>query len=294
MDPDPGGRDDPLTPNAAACDAAKWRRTCLVACALALSVLVPSLGAEPVSGRPGRQVDPMEVVSHDGGPDSTGRRRFASAADSVDWELARERANNAQGFRLVISLFDRRLWAIIGGDTLLNAPVAVASNASLDYQGRRWTFTTPRGRRSIVAKDSLPVWVPPDWHYYEVAREHGLVVKSLVVGRPELLEDGRRLEARSSVVGVVGPDSLFIPLPPGDEIIFDGFLYIPPLGTLNRQISGELGLYRIDLGGGFSLHGTRDLGSIGEAATHGCIRLRDADIAWLYQFARVGLGVYIY
>jgi hypothetical protein len=230
----------------------------------------------------------------DGGPDSTGRRRFASVADSVDWELARGRAANARGFRLVISLLDRRLWAIIGADTLLEAPVAVASNALLDYQGRRWTFTTPRGRRSVVAKDSLPLWVPPEWHYYEVARERGLVVKPLVAGRPELLEDGSRLEIRSPVVGVVGPDSIFLPLPPGEEIIYDGFLFIPPLGTLNRQISGELGLYRIDLGGGFSLHGTRDLGSIGEAATHGCIRLRDADIAWLYEVVRVGLSVYIY
>lgn len=233
-------------------------------------------------------------MRHDGWPDSTGRRRFASAADSVDWELARTRAANAQGFRLVISLLDRRLWAIIGVDTLLDAPVAVASNALLDYQGRRWTFTTPRGRRSIVAKDSLPVWVPPEWHYYEVARERGLVVKPLAADRPELLEDGTRLEVRSSVVGTVGPDSIFLPLPPGDEIIYDGFLFIPPLGTLNRQIAGELGLYRIDLGGGFLLHGTQDLSSIGEAATHGCIRLRDADIAWLYEFVRVGLSVYIY
>jgi hypothetical protein len=236
----------------------------------------------------------VEVVRYDGGPDSTGRRRFASAADSADWELARERANAAQGFRLVISLLDRRLWAIIGSDTLLDAPIAVASGALLEYQGRQWMFTTPRGRRSVIAKDSLPLWIPPDWHYYEVARERGLVVKRLIVDRPERLRDGSRLEVRMPAVGIVGPDSIFLPLPPGEEIIYDGFLFVPPLGTLNRQVAGELGLYRIDLGGGFLLHGTQAIDSIGEAATHGCIRLRDTDIAWLYEFVRVGLSVYIY
>ena len=194
----------------------------------------------------------------------------------------------------MISLADRRLWAIIAADTLLDVPVAVASGLSLDYQGRRWSFTTPRGVRTIVAKDSQPVWVPPDWHYYEVASARGLVVKQLVPGQPLMLEDGRRLQIRSSVVGVVGADSLFRPLPPDAEIIFDGFLYIPPLGTANRQIAGELGRYRIDLGGGLLLHGTPDPESIGTAATHGCIRLRDDDIAWLFEFVPLSVRVYIY
>ena len=197
-------------------------------------------------------------------------------------------------FRLAISLADRRLWAIIGADTLLDVPIAVASGASLDYQGRRWSFTTPRGVRPVVSKDSLPVWVPPDWHYYEVAKTRGLVVRPLGPGAVVDLEDGRRLEVRDSVVGVVERDSAFAPLLPGDEIIYDGLLFIPPLGTMNRRIAGELGRYRLTLAGGVLLHGTPDVASIGAAATHGCIRLRDADIAWLYEFVPLGTRVYIY
>ena len=34
--------------------------------------------------------------------------------------------------------------------------------------------------------------------------------------------------------------------------------------------------------------------SIGKAATHGCMRLRDEDIEWLYQFVPVGTKIYIY
>lgn len=209
-------------------------------------------------------------------------------------DRTRATADTARGFRLVISVDDRRLWAIIGTDTLLSAPVSVASGSTLDYQGRRWKFETPRGRRTVVAKDSLPMWVPPEWHYYEVARARGLLVRNVDAGRPVEMGDGRRLEVRGAAVGIVGLDSVFTALPPTDEIIVDGVLYIPPLGTANRRIPGELGAYRIDLGAGYMLHGTRDASSIGQAATHGCIRLRDADIAWLYEFVPIGVRVFIY
>jgi hypothetical protein len=138
------------------------------------------------------------------------------------------------------------------------------------------------------------VWIPPEWHYYEVARERGLIVRQLVPGQPVQLEDGTRLEVRGPLVGVVDLDSTFTSLPPGDEIIFDGFLFVPPIGTRNRQIEGELGRYRLDLGEGFALHGTPHQESIGQATTHGCIRLLDDDIAWLYRFVAVGTPVYIY
>jgi hypothetical protein len=292
MDPDHGRRDTALTPNAGRKDAAKWWwRPGLVAVLLACGVsslathTTPALGAQSVT---------IQVLDRDGGSDSSGPRRFVSASDSVDWDRVKTLAASARGFRLVISLLDRRMWAIIGADTLLDTPVAVASGTSLSYQGRRWSFTTPRGVRNVVAKDSLPVWVPPDWHYYEVAKARGLVVRQLLPGQPAMLEDGRRLEIRSSIVGIVGADSLFRPLPTDAEIIYDGFLYVPPLGTANRRIAGELGRYRIDLGGGLLLHGTPDAESIGTAATHGCIRLRDDDIAWLFEFVPLGVRVYIY
>ena len=42
------------------------------------------------------------------------------------------------------------------------------------------------------------------------------------------------------------------------------------------------------------LHGTPREESIGQAATHGCVRLREADVAWLYDFVPVGTRVYVY
>lgn len=252
--------------------------------------------ASTVRGLPTALGQQRAVPSKSVGGDSADaeRRRFTSEADSLGWKAARSLAGKAEGFRVVVSMFDRHLWAIMGIDTLLSAPVGVASGASLDYQGRQWSFRTPRGRRVVVAKDSFPAWVPPEWHYYEVARNRGLVVRKLVAGQPVALDDGRLLEVRADLVGVVGPDSAFAPLPVGDEIILDGFLFIPPLGTQQRRIPGILGSYRLDLGGGYLLHGTPDIKSIGEAATHGCVRLGDDAIAWLYTFVPVGTRVYIY
>jgi hypothetical protein len=194
----------------------------------------------------------------------------------------------------MVSIDERRIWAILDEDTLMTAPIAVGRGSSLAYQGKRWTFETPRGARTVLRKDSLPVWIPPDWHYYEVARARGLVVQRLEVDRPSPLPDGRRLEVRSGVAGVIEEDSSFTPLPTDEEIVFDGLLFMPPIGTRNRRIEGELGRYRLDLGNGVMLHGTPHQSSIGEASTHGCIRLRDADIAWLYEFIPVGTRVYIY
>ena len=63
---------------------------------------------------------------------------------------------------------------------------------------------------------------------------------------------------------------------------------------MNRQIAGELGRFRLGLGDGYFIHGTPYEETVGQAATHGCVRLHDADIEWLYNNIDVGTPVYIY
>lgn len=196
--------------------------------------------------------------------------------------------------RVVISLSDRRLWVIDGADTLLSAPAAVGSDSVLEYQGRRWRFSTPRGAYPVLRKDSIPAWIPPDWHYYEVARVQGYGVRFLNRGRGVTLRDGRRLVVRGDEVGVIDPDSGFVPVPADEEILFDGTVFIPPIGTRNRRIPGELGRYRLALADGISLHGTPSKDSIGHAVTHGCIRLADEDVAWLFANVPIGTIVHIF
>jgi lipoprotein-anchoring transpeptidase ErfK/SrfK len=195
----------------------------------------------------------------------------------------------------VVSLFDRKVVVLHGTDTIRVAKAAVASGMTLDYAGRKWTFRTPRGRHRVLRKADEPVWTPPDWLYAEVASEHELKLSRIPNGGSVRLSDGSRLSARDSVVGIMTPQSAeFVPLRTDEHIVFDNTIFIPPYGTVNRRISGELGRYALDLGEGYMIHGTPHEDSIGRAITHGCIRLADEDIAWMYEMIPVGTPVYIY
>jgi hypothetical protein len=219
---------------------------------------------------------------------------FRSRADSIASVRTRLSADRDRDLRIVISLNDRELWALIGTDTLLVAPVAVSTDETLEYAGKSWRFETPRGVRSVIAKKENPVWIPPEWHYAEVAQENGLRLAAMKPGKT-MLQNGDWLEVRDQQAGVVDHETgQFAFLPTDEEVIFDETLFIPPVGTLNRRIEGELGRHMLDTGNGFLLHGTPHKATIGTAATHGCIRLRDEDIRWLYDMVPVGTKVYIY
>ena len=98
---------------------------------------------------------------------------------------------------------------------------------------------------------------------------------------------------RDGVVGL-STSGEFEPLPTDEHIVFDNTLFIPPEGTKHRVIQGELGHFRLDMGEGYLLHGTPYAKSIGAAVTHGCVRMHDEDIEWLYENVPVGTKVYIY
>lgn len=227
------------------------------------------------------------------------RVRFRNRADSLSWVRSVRAAQKARGFRLEVSLNDKMLLVINGADTLRTAPIAVGMGSALNYGGRRWFFETPRGRRKVLRKEADPVWTPPEWAYAEVAHEYGLKLRALPGNKPFRLKDGRLLAVRDSLVGVIERSEAtgkreWAALPSEEHIVFDNTLFIPPITSKNRRISGELGKYRLDLGEGYLLHGTPHQDSIGRAATHGCVRLLDEDIEWLYQNVPVGTAVYIY
>ena len=195
--------------------------------------------------------------------------------------------------RIVVSVDDRWLWLLRGADTLLSVPAGVGTGQTLRYGERRWRFHTPRGVRRVIGKAADPVWTPPDWHYVEVARENGLELVWLERGAPVALGEGVSLAVRGRDAGLVLPDGAWEPLPTGEEIVFDGTLYAPPLGTRQRRVPGELGTHKLDLGDGYLIHGTRDPGSVGGAVSHGCVRLRNGDVARLYRLVPVGTEVEI-
>jgi hypothetical protein len=219
--------------------------------------------------------------------------RYRSTRDSVAGELARAGADKHPGLRVVVQLDARELAVLDGADTLLVAPVAIGRDTTIRYGTRTWSFDTPRGKRTVRRKDENPVWVPPDWHYVEVAHRKGFSLAHLPARGGVSIGGGRRLVVKGGTVGVQAGKS-FTALPTDEEIVFGNTLYVPPLGTANRRIEGELGRFRLDLGDGYQLHGTPHEDTIGDAATHGCIRLYDEDVEWLYQHVPLGTPVFIF
>ena len=196
--------------------------------------------------------------------------------------------------RIEVSLSARRLWVLAGElDTSYTAPVAVGSGRKLTTQDRTWKFQTPLGTTKVVARETNPVWVPPEWHYVELARARGLRLERLNPNDLVVLSRNRSIVVNGVVVGLMEEDSVFQPLPPDEEIVFDGTLFIPPFGSAQRRVVGVLGPYRLLLANGVGLHGTPDQASIGKAVTHGCIRLRDDDVTWLYENVPIGTKVEI-
>ncbi|HEY9230050.1 MAG TPA: L,D-transpeptidase family protein [Gemmatimonadaceae bacterium] len=233
------------------------------------------------------------AASTDNSDDEGVSYRFKNASDSASWARGRSLAAKSSGYRIVVSLQDRHVWALIGRDTVLSAPAAVAKGTTLEFGNSAWKFVTPRGVRTVLGKDADPIWQPPEWLYAETALANDLKLGHIYVGKPIKLRDGRILTVRDGYVGIMD-GGVFGRLPIDEHIVFEGKLYIPPMGTKNRMVEGELGKYRLNLGDGYLLHGTPYKESIGMAATHGCIRLRDEDIEWLYDHIPVGTKVYIY
>jgi hypothetical protein len=223
-------------------------------------------------------------------------RAFKSRKDSVQWSAARASALRSEGYRIVVDIFAHELYVIdANGDTLRKASAATATNATLTYGGRNWSFETPRGVRKVLSKDKDPVWRPPDWHFAEVALEHNLKLRTLERGQVVRLRDGTRLKIEGDEVGIIAPGSKeFQPLVLDMHVVFDNTLFVPPVDTKHRQIEGELGHFRLYLGDGYQIHGTPYANSIGSSVTHGCVRLHDDDIEWLYENVPVGTRVYIY
>ena len=128
--------------------------------------------------------------------------------------------------------------------------------------------------------------------------EDGVLVRksNAATGSDRILRKGRRVwwfrtpRGKHSVVRKIKdpvwskPDWAFIeegrPVPPADS----------PL----RKERGTMGRYALDLGERVMIHGTNDPKSIGRRVSHGCIRLPNDMISFLYKKAEVGTEVHIF
>jgi len=224
-------------------------------------------------------------------------------------------ASRARGMKILVSTEDRWLWLVQGRDTLMSVPVAVGMGESFSYQGRKWYFATPRGRRRVLNKVEDPVWTVPDWQYYEEASDRHLELVRVAPGkRYDIATDSSSLGVlgaptdddpylkyivmRAGQVGWVNKFDQFTPAdgehyiePPGT-----GKLFMPPAGSEQRKVHNALGPYALNMGDGYLLHGTNDFdeNSIGRAVSHGCVRLNNDEVTRLYSIVPTGTPVYIF
>lgn len=173
---------------------------------------------------------------------------------------------------LVVSLAERRVLFIKANDTIFRAPVAIGSGKTVVIDGQTKRFQTPRGRMHITHKERDPVWVPPNWHYVEVARNNGLGLVDMSNASPNALAG----------------------YPAGQVPIRGGKVIIPPWGSPQRQYRGKLGYAKLEMYDGYYFHGTDNEASVGGAASHGCLRMLRNDIKWMYENVPLGTPVYIY
>jgi hypothetical protein len=224
------------------------------------------------------------------------RKRVGASTDTLKQILADSPELPGDEPYLVVSIEDHRLWYKQGDRVLYETQVATGSGKVLSgSSGNQWKFETPRGRLVVQSKETDPVWVPPDWHFVELAKKKGLGLVRLA--------RGQAVPAGSAQIAVSGndvvrrlPDGTEQPLEAGEgrEIVANGNVIIPPFGTNQRKFAGVLGTHRLNLGDGYALHGTDKPETIGRSVSHGCIRLRNEDIETLYRMVPVGTPIYIY
>jgi hypothetical protein len=268
----------------------------LVGGMLALTAATTSLFVHTVGVRLRRDVarlmleDRLEVL------DSARWRVAGSARTLSDAEGAPEPPHDRP--YVVISLEERHLWYKQGGAVLFSTEVATGSGKTMVKEGgaSAWKFDTPRGRLVVQSKEEAPVWAPPDWHYVEQSRKRGLGLVRLEIGRSLTAADGSVITVEGSDVVRALPDGRrnVLQATDGREIVVDGKVIVPPLGTAQRRYKGVLGTHRLNMGNGYAMHGTNRPETVGHAVSHGCVRLRNEDIAKLYAMVSVGTPVYIY
>ena len=279
---------------------ARWRaaRRVLMVLAVALSATTAWLGITTARLRFARDVsrlvfndnsEALEQARLEAGLDTDTLRQALAALPAVP--------PRDQG-AIIVSIAERRMWYKRGDSVLFTAPVATGSGRRMVLKGSEKVlkFDTPRGRLRVERLDSAPAWVPPDWHYEEQANKKKLGVVTLVRGKPIPLKDGSEITVVGNDVVRRGKDGSpkVLSASDGREIVADGNVVIPPFGTNQRKYPDVLGPFRLYLGDGYALHGTNVPSSIGQAVSHGCVRMRNEDITQLYHMVPVGTPVFIY
>jgi len=261
-----------------------------------LAVLSAALLVQAAAVR--QRCEAVRLAWQDGLGNLDSARRSVAVSQQMLQESEQDPAPLQHRAYLVISIADRRLWLKEGERVLMSTRVATGSGKTLvkERDSSVWKFDTPRGRLVVESKERNPLWVPPDWFYLEEARKRKFELVHLEPGHPLTAAGGSHISVEGAEVLRSYSDGRRQIMKPSKQhlLIVDGRVLVPPLGTNQRRFDKVLGTHRLNLGQGYGLHGTNLPETIGQAASHGCVRLLNEDIAKLYEMVPVGTPVYLY
>lgn len=116
-------------------------------------------------------------------------------------------------------------------------------------------------------------------------------------GSYKLLEspDGRRwfFQTPRGMFRILGKQQNPVWIKPDWAFIEEGEP-VPAKNAPERYDAGALGLYAMSFGNGYLIHGTLYRRLLGKSVTHGCVRLDDEDLEFVYNNSRISTRVYIY
>jgi len=244
----------------------------------------------------GQQAAPRPVVATSTTPRVTSVPRPKRPTDPKGRQVFAA-ANAYKGMKILVSIDNRWLWLVNAKrDTLMSTQIAIGMGTDFEYEGKKFRFETPRSRRRVLKKEEAPKWNVPEWHYMERAQARNLELVRLKKDDKIELADGSFLMVMGDNVGRLNHYGNFWAFTPGLEIIFDGKVFVPPMGTQQRLVPDALGPFKLDMGDGYLLHGTNIFNedTIGDAVSHGCVRLTNEDLDRLYHLVPVGTPVFIF
>jgi lipoprotein-anchoring transpeptidase ErfK/SrfK len=275
--------------------AGGWLAWCAVTLAVAAIGAAGVEGAQAFSALRDRDAV-REASARDLATLDRAHRTLAALNDSVQLARARGIPTSAKPY-IIVSLADNRLWVRDGTLELFTTRVASGSGRTLAGAGskEKYKFDTPRGKLTVKSKEISPAWIPPDWHFVEMAGKKNLGILRMKLGQVIPVSDGVITTRGNEVVKRHRDGSVqTLTAAEGKELVAGGRIIIPPGESTARKYREILGTHRLNLGDGYALHGTNVPSSIGRSVSHGCVRLRNEDIETLYRMIPVGTAVYIY
>lgn len=180
------------------------------------------------------------------------------------------------------------------GDARGQTLFALGETASLDFSG-----TTAGAAYSAPGSDEIYIHVAVEERQLRVMRGERVLHRfPVAVGKgyffrpPDAQHSGWHFSTPTGVFSVGRKEADPVWYAPDWHFLEKGQA-VPSADSPRRYFPGEMGDYALYLGDGLAIHGTKIESSVGQAASHGCMRMSRVGIGTIYPLVAIGTKVII-